>query len=1115
MEKKHDKLIGKIALKKELITQDQYEECWQFRTEQEPLIDILVSRGYLSRYQREELLREFEKIVAEQAQKETMSTCRNCGEEFNPKLLEMGKKLKCGSCGHPLQLDPDSGTRKAKSFQSESLDKTIERKAPALFNTMKREKYKYQIPGYKVLETLGESQTGPTYKAVWLKDESKVVVLKILNKKILTDKQAMQTFATLVKKSATLKNQPFKRNHAIEFHKDFAYIISEYVEGENLAHIVERGANISIKKAIKIIYNISKILKEARELDIIHGNITPKDILISKDAQIVLSNLGTPQTPVENILQEVESKGRAPLYIAPECVAEGDEVDYRSDIYSLGAVFYYLVAKKPPFEGTSPFEILTRLADDTLQLPPLQMYNSEVTPQISRIVEKMLAPEPENRFLGYDDLILHLQDPNRIMQSEEKEAEPEEKIDVPSPAAVEKKLPAYEKLATTDVRQKLAVPARTKETRKPDAAEEKRNRERMARKKQLPFVKLAFWGVLGLIIFLIVYNNYQGNAHKEEARQAYFNLRKEYRKDRHKPRHWNSLERKLQQYKKDYPEEKLLHKSVDKHLKELEKLKNTIYNGIIGKAQSQIDKYISDDYLMAALEAIDGFSEQYKTAKIEEELEKKRALVWQKARGDYEQSKQNFQALTKTYKDFFENTSQPISSEKLEKEKETLKLLERIAEKFPQESKNNSGELASYVTDAKNYKATLEAYQVKYKEMMLEIQAKKTRAAILKAYEKIHNFRHKFDYVNAIQVCDQALQDHDLVPEGRKRLEKTRETLNYLQTAKQHLCKYFKVAKSFKIKVVSQNSVLSLLSLQDKSIVLSKKRVISWDKLPQATLSKLIQIISTDKKSKILVPLSFMAQENKDYALAYRLLKAEVNKKNTAAVGYMDELNQLLEKHIKLALGKIQKSFEASNLNDTIQIVIQARNRYLIAPELSRKYSLKADDYFRKAVERVMNLDGVLPVAFKYFDFELRSHLKNWRSSGVPFKIKDESLLLYRGRVSVPVKNVQGISALCRFQTMDDNIQIKFGPYTLKIDGKGKFTKIADRNLKNTNVELGENQWFLLQLYIHKDKVTWKFNNKEYFTSAHLPKFPRTQLQFSVRSQKGIYIDNLVIGFTQ
>jgi serine/threonine-protein kinase len=177
----------------------------------------------------------------------------------------------------------------------------------------------------------------------------------------------------------------------------------EYVEGETLTQVLERLGTrkmISWKYALAAGMQIAGALGALHEKHVVHRNVAPENILIrSKDkaaklGDIVLSELrdGTEPPPA---LKPGELAGCIP-YMAPERTRNSPDVDIRADIYSLGATLYTMIAGRPPFEGKSVTELVTRIRQED-PIPPKRFQDS-LPDELQDVVEKMLAKRPESRY---------------------------------------------------------------------------------------------------------------------------------------------------------------------------------------------------------------------------------------------------------------------------------------------------------------------------------------------------------------------------------------------------------------------------------------------------------------------------------------------------------------------------------------------------------------------------------------------------------------------------------------------------------------------------------------------------------------------------------------------
>ncbi len=258
---------------------------------------------------------------------------------------------------------------------------------------------------YEILQELGRGATGVVYAA---RDRSTgaVVALKILDPALLNKPNA--SFAESVLKDA-LSARYLKHRNIVKIHDageadGTAYIAMELLEGESLRKILDDGP-LSIARAIRIVDEIARGLAYAHEeAGVVHRGVKPSNIIVLRSGGAKLGDFGIGQLGEAAIL----SGRRAGCLscMSPEQV-RGDRVDGRSDIFSLGAVFYEMLTRRPPFEGDSPNEIVENILH--AELPAPSDVNPHVPRALDRIVLGMLAGHPDDRVPGARILLRDLQ----------------------------------------------------------------------------------------------------------------------------------------------------------------------------------------------------------------------------------------------------------------------------------------------------------------------------------------------------------------------------------------------------------------------------------------------------------------------------------------------------------------------------------------------------------------------------------------------------------------------------------------------------------------------------------------------------------------------------------
>ncbi|MDT5013839.1 MAG: eukaryotic-like serine/threonine-protein kinase [Mycobacterium sp.] len=174
------------------------------------------------------------------------------------------------------------------------------------------------------------------------------------------------------------------------------YIVMEYVDGITLRDIVNNDGPIPARKAIEIIADACQALNFSHQHGIIHRDVKPANIMISRTGAVKVMDFGIARALADrsNVTQTSAVIGTA-QYLSPE-QARGETVDARSDVYSLGCVLYEILTGEPPFVGDSPVAVAYQHVREA-PVPPSQKHEN-VTPELDAVVLKALAKNPDNRY---------------------------------------------------------------------------------------------------------------------------------------------------------------------------------------------------------------------------------------------------------------------------------------------------------------------------------------------------------------------------------------------------------------------------------------------------------------------------------------------------------------------------------------------------------------------------------------------------------------------------------------------------------------------------------------------------------------------------------------------
>lgn len=265
-----------------------------------------------------------------------------------------------------------------------------------------------QIPGYQILKKLGAGAMATVYlgKQVSL---DRLVAIKVLPKKFMTNPEFVERFYAEGRAAAKLNHANIVQAYDVGKSGDFHYFVMEYVEGKTVYDDLEAGRTYAEKDALKIIIQIAKALEHAHKQGFIHRDVKPKNIMLTKSGQAKLADMGLARAVSDVEAAEAE-QGKAygtPYYISPEQIRGLKTVDFRCDIYGLGATFYHLVTGRVPFDAPNPSAVMHKHLKEKL-VPPDHI-NPTLSAGIGEVIEVCMAKNPDERYQTTSDLLYDLE----------------------------------------------------------------------------------------------------------------------------------------------------------------------------------------------------------------------------------------------------------------------------------------------------------------------------------------------------------------------------------------------------------------------------------------------------------------------------------------------------------------------------------------------------------------------------------------------------------------------------------------------------------------------------------------------------------------------------------
>jgi serine/threonine-protein kinase len=258
------------------------------------------------------------------------------------------------------------------------------------------------VAGFELLKRVGSGGMGTVYRAKQLSVD-RIVAVKILKPNLARDRKFLERFKEEAKAAAKLNHPNIVQAIDAGEAEGYFYFVMEFVDGETMHRLMLREGLIDEKKAVQIALDIAHALSHAHLHGIVHRDIKPGNIMLSKDGLTKLCDLGLAQLRDE----DADASGRGPAvgtpyYISPEQAQGYMNVDCRSDIYSLGATLYRALAGRPAFDAPTRAEILEKHVNAPLPWP--KDHNPALSDTICYIIAKMMMKKPEERYQTPDDL---------------------------------------------------------------------------------------------------------------------------------------------------------------------------------------------------------------------------------------------------------------------------------------------------------------------------------------------------------------------------------------------------------------------------------------------------------------------------------------------------------------------------------------------------------------------------------------------------------------------------------------------------------------------------------------------------------------------------------------
>ena len=247
---------------------------------------------------------------------------------------------------------------------------------------------------YELLEEIGAGGFGRVYRVRDLGLEREVAI-KVLHPQLTADPGVMERFRREAMLAARLRHPNIVSIYDIQSRAGLQWYVMELVPGANLAQIVKKDGPFPPQKTLRVLFEALSALEHAHGLGLVHRDIKPENMLLEPTGLLRITDFGLALALRGDRFGGATSRSGTPQYAAPEQLL-GERVDPRTDLYSLGAVAYFTLLGRAPFEGPTPEAILAKQTTD--ELPLLREARPDVSREIEEVLRRAVRGDPAQRY---------------------------------------------------------------------------------------------------------------------------------------------------------------------------------------------------------------------------------------------------------------------------------------------------------------------------------------------------------------------------------------------------------------------------------------------------------------------------------------------------------------------------------------------------------------------------------------------------------------------------------------------------------------------------------------------------------------------------------------------
>ena len=292
----------------------------------------------------------------------------------------------------------------AKSFMTEDQIRAVK----TALGRLQRDEEKgdaLRIGNYEIIGKIGDGGLGTVYKARQI-SMSREVAVKVLHKKWLGDEEFKKRFLLEARLAGRLSHQNLIQVYDVGRDRGVYYFSMEFIDGETVEDMIDRVGPLDVPDAMDIVIQIMHAINYIKQWDIVHRDIKPGNMMMTRKLQVKLGDFGFVKSKLDPVISTEGEVLGTPDYISPEQAMGNDNIDWRSDQYSLGCSLYHMLTGKPPYEGSGSSVMRQHIRSE---LPDPRTINPKITDPVMTILERMMAKNSVDRFQDAAALIEDLE----------------------------------------------------------------------------------------------------------------------------------------------------------------------------------------------------------------------------------------------------------------------------------------------------------------------------------------------------------------------------------------------------------------------------------------------------------------------------------------------------------------------------------------------------------------------------------------------------------------------------------------------------------------------------------------------------------------------------------